>query len=107
LFLGLRPARDAGAQRNEGNVRMGKFCVDLFHKRLEVLKYLLDTLARPKVISAGAQKNHARLVRKDDAFGKMGRIHDLRAAEAAIKDLMMRKILRQRAPAADRRGTDE
>ena len=63
-----------------------------------------DFLGKAAVVSvvvAGAQENLLRLVGEDDAIGKVSGVGDLRAAEATVENLVLRKVGWKGGPEAD------
>src|SRR5262249_39044901 len=79
----------------------------LLHEVLVIFEHPFRCFSCPKIISAGAQKDHLRFVRQNDPVRKMSRVLYLRSSEPAIDHILPRKILRQRAPHPDGRRTNE
>src|ERR1051326_7366879 len=74
---------------------------------LEITEYLLGGFAGPKVVSSSPEKNCLRLARKNDGIGKMRGIDDLRTAKPANDYLLVGKVLCERIPQPNCRGTDK
>ncbi len=59
------------------------------------------------IVAASSKQDHSGRKGKDDSFGEMRGVSDLRTAESTINHTVLRKILGQSVPKADRRGANE
>jgi len=106
LFV-LLPAQGGWTPGDVNNFCRRQLRVDRFRKILEIARDLFRRFARPEIIAARPEQNHFRLIWQDHPVGKMRRVHNLRAAEAAVHDRQAGEILRQRFPPGNGRGTGE
>ena len=107
LALGVGPAGGRGVDRHVGDADLGQLRPHLRDERLEIVADLLGRFAGGDVVAARPQHDQPRPVRDDDPVRVLAAVCNLRAAEAAVEDLVLREVLGKRLPHADGRGTDE